>query len=287
MPVYDRSWRPYDGPLTPLRWRFLVLTRQALSGILSTRLHALAFFVACLPPLVFATIIYAANNLEALALLGVRAQDAFAIDTAFFYRFLLVQVGFGFVFTALVAPALVAPDLAHDALVLVLARPLGRREYVLGKLCALAALLSAVTWVPGLLLVLIQGSLAGGGWLALHLRLVAALFVGSWLWILTIGVVALAVSAWVKWRPVATAAVLGVFLVGKGLGEAFNQVLGTDWGRLLVVDDLIVTVWAALFGREAPEGSLPLLPTWIGIALFWGAALFLLARRLRAREVSR
>lgn len=287
MPVYDRSWRPYDGPLTPLRWRFLVLTRQSLAGIFASRLHALAFFAACLPPAVFAAIIYLSHNLEALKLLRAGPEAFLVIDAGFFYQFLLVQVGFGFAFTALVAPALVAPDLAHDALGLILSRPLGRREYVLGKLCALAVVLSAVTWVPGLLLFLIQSSLAGGAWFASHLRLAAALFVGSWIWILTIGVVALAVSAWVRWRPVATAAVLGVFLVGKGLGEAFNQVLDTDWGRLLVVDDLIVTVWAALFGREAPEGSLSLLPTWVGIALFWGAALLLLARRLRAREVSR
>ncbi|QQR74237.1 MAG: hypothetical protein IPJ17_01155 [Holophagales bacterium] len=287
MPVYDRSWRPYDGTLTPLGRRFLVISRQALSGILAVRLHALAFFAACLPPLVFTAIIYGANNLEALTLIGVRAQDAFAIDTGFFYRFLVAQVAFGSVFTALVAPALVAPDLAHDALVLVLARPIDRRDYVLGKLVALAVLLSAVTWVPGLLLFGIQASLAGGDWFTGHLRIAAALFVGSWLWILTVGVVALAVSAWVRWRPVATAAVLGVFLVGKGLGEAFNQVLDTTWGRLLVVDDLIVSVWAALFGREQPEGALPMIATVLGIAAFWLAALRLLARRLRAREVSR
>lgn len=287
MPVYDRSWRPYDGPLTPLSRRFLVISRQALAGLFSARLHALAFFAACLPALVFAVIIYGANNLDALALLGVRASDAFAIDTGFFYRFLVVQVAFGSVFTSLIAPAMVAPDLAHDALVLVLARPIGRREYVLGKLAALVALLSAVTWVPGLLLFGIQASLAGGEWLAAHLRIALALFVGSWLWILTVGLVALAISAWVRWRPVATAAVLGVFLVGKGLGHAVNQLLDTIWGRLLVVDDLIVTVWAALFDREQPEGSLPMLATALGIAAFWVLALRLLARRLQAREVSR
>jgi hypothetical protein len=174
----------------------------------------------------------------------------------------VVQVGFGFVFTALVAPALIAPDLAHDALVLVLARPLGRREYVLGKLCALALLLSAVTWVPGVLLFLIQASLAGGAWFVDNLRIAGAIAIGSWIWIATAGVVALAVSAWVRWKPVATAAVLGVFLVGKGR-RGGHQVSAPTGGACW----WSTTGGDGLRGFSARRRRAPVTPvTWVGIA---------------------
>ena len=38
MAVYERTWRRYTGPLTPLRGRFLVVTRYALSDAFASRL---------------------------------------------------------------------------------------------------------------------------------------------------------------------------------------------------------------------------------------------------------
>ena len=186
-----------------------------------------------------------------------------------------------------------APDLAHNALPLYLSRPLSRSDYILGKLLVLLLPLSAVTWIPGLLLLGLQTSLAGGGWLGTHWRLVPAVVIGSWIWILLLAVLAIAISAWVKWRPVATGMLFGLFIIGEAFGKAIEEIAGFRWGKLLAMDDVVQTIWASLFGgidflgQEYPSNPLPLAACWTMLALILGAAVWMLHRKVRACEVSR
>src|SRR5437588_4557335 len=83
-------------------------------------------------------------------------------------------------------------------------------------------LLSMMTWVPGLLLFGLQGYLEGWAWMADHSRIVTGVFFGAWIWILVIALLALALSAWVKWKPAAGALLFGVFFVASGFGGAIN-----------------------------------------------------------------
>ena len=72
--VYKRSYRPYEGPLTPERWRFLVVPRYALQELVESRV-LMAFVVLCLFPfLAEAAGIYVANSEAARALLQVSGQ---------------------------------------------------------------------------------------------------------------------------------------------------------------------------------------------------------------------
>ena len=61
----------------------------------------------------------------------------------------------------LVGPPLVSRDLRNNALPLYLCRPFSRTEYVMGKMSVMLILLSAITWVPQLLLFLFQSYLRG------------------------------------------------------------------------------------------------------------------------------
>src|SRR6478752_805599 len=74
--------------------------------------------------------------------------------------------------------------LANNALALYLARPFSRTEYVIGKMSVLLILLSLMTWVPGLLLFLLQGYLEGWPWMYDNVRFAAGIFFGAWIWIL-------------------------------------------------------------------------------------------------------
>jgi ABC-2 type transport system permease protein len=183
-----------------------------------------------------------------------------------------------------VGPGLISGDLANRALPLYLSRPFTRVEYVIGKMSVLLILLSLITWVPGLILFGIQGVMAGWGWLGKNLWLAWALFAGSWIWILVLSLMALALSAWVKWRIAAGALLLAVFFVAAGFGEAINAVLEVHWGRLINLTYLFATVWNRLFrSRETFEISEA--SAWIMLALICGGCLALLNRKLRAFEV--
>lgn len=298
MAVHKRTYRPYEGPLTSERWRFLVLPRYGLLELFESRLLT-AFFVVCFMPFVVeASAIYVSHSAAARALLDMSpAAGQEATQPEFFMATLIFQGGLAFLLTAWVAPVLVSPDLVNGALPLYLSRPFSRTEYVLGKAAILLALLSAITWVPGLSLFSLQAGLSGDGWGSKNLRIAGALFAGAWIWIVVLTLLGLALSAWIRWRIVASAALAGVFFMGTAFGEMWREMLGTSWGRLVNLSYLIGLVWRNLFGvlegrtmvREMLDDRRGRdLPTWAasaGLLVTVALCIWLLDRRLRAREV--
>jgi ABC-2 type transport system permease protein len=197
---------------------------------------------------------------------------------------------------------MVASDLANNALPLYLSRPFSRAEYVFGRVATLLLLGSLITWVPGLLLFILQAGLAQGedaGWWHRNLHIAWGIFAGSLIWLLLLAVLALALSAWVRWRIIATGLFVGLFFVMAGVGEATNEALRTYWGRLLNLGYLIMTVWKDLFDVVVTESQrrgqvgdptkldIPAGYCWLALLTVAGICLLLLSRRLQAREVVR
>ncbi|MGD0363690.1 MAG: hypothetical protein ABSC93_22640, partial [Bryobacteraceae bacterium] len=237
MAVFKHAYKGYDGPLTPTWSRFLVLPRYAFDEMRRKRFYSMFFLVSMLAPLIYALIIYIEHNLSALKMLQIR--DLVPINARFFLNFLGWQSMMAFFLAAFVGPGQISPDLANNALSLYLARPFSRTEYVLGKLSVLLILMSVMTWIPGLLLFILQASLEGNGWLSQNLRIANAIFFGAWIWILLISLLALALSAWVKWKPMAGGLLFGVFFVAGGFAGAINGIMRTQWGNLLNLSHLV------------------------------------------------
>jgi ABC-2 type transport system permease protein len=286
MAVHRRTYRTYEGALTEPSRRLLVLPRYALRDIFASRLSAFFLFICCVPLIVELVIVYLYHAPSARALLHMAPSEILSIDEHFFYNILALQGGMALAFAAWVGPLIVAPDLANGALTLYLSRPISRTEYVAGKLMALLALLSAITWVPVLIVFAFQGGLAGAGWAASHLRIAIGTLLSSLLWIGLLAFLSVALSAWVRWRAAATGLFFAVFFVGAGMGEMWNQTLKTRWGSLLNLNFLIDLVWRDLFGLQIRRG-LPISAAWavlVGVTL---VCAWLLDQRLRAREVVR
>lgn len=289
MAVYERTYRRYDGPLTTPWRRFLVVPRYALADVMRSRPFVMFYLLCFVPPFAGLIMIYLRHNLAALQLLGLpleRIRQALPIDGRFFDAGLELQGFFSFLLAVAVAPALISADLRNNGLALYLSRPFSRAEYVLGKLSVLALLLSTITWAPGILLFLLQGYLEGGGWFGAQARILGALLVGSWAWIVALSLLALAVSAWVKWKPVARIALLILFFMLSAFGRVMEVTLGTWWGELLSLRLVIQTIWAGLFGLDLPTG-MPLAAAWTAFAAGSLVCLALLLRRIRAYEVVR
>jgi ABC-2 type transport system permease protein len=294
VPVYDRRYRGFSGERRSPRGAFWTLARYGFSEVFAKRLLLVLFVAACLPAVVFATLIYVANNLELLTLFKVQDNELQeSLSGTLFFWFVVAQGNLAFLFASFAGPSLVGPDLVHGAMPLYLSRPLSRSGYVLGKLAILVTLLSAITWVPGLLLVAVQSSLAGWGWLAGHARVPFGIFLGSAAWIVVLSLAALAVSAWIRWRPLATGALFGLVVVGSAFGTAINETLDTRWGTLLMFAEQIKTIWLELFGVAPLIGggdgprALPVGVCWLALATFAALSLLLLRRKIRAHEVVR
>lgn len=291
MGLRDRAFRRFAGETTPRRRRFLVLWRYGRREVFAHRLVVALFALAFAPSLVVAVLFYLRHNAPVLAAMDVSAADLLTVDAGVFAVLLRIQATFAFVLTALVGPGLVAPDLANNGLALYLARPFSRTEYVLGKMSVLVILTSAITWVPLLLLWLLQAGLEPG-WAAGHLRVASAVFLGSWVWIGFLALLALALSAWVRWRVVAAALLVVVIIVASSLAELINAMFGTGWGHLLSPFLLVLTIWEGLFYGAAsmPQtemAEVPLAAAWVAFAAMCGLCLLVLDKKLAAYQVVR
>jgi ABC-2 type transport system permease protein len=290
MAVYERNYGRYTGPATPEWARFLILPRYAYEVVFKSKLFV-GFLALCFaPPFFGLVVIYLYHNVSALQFLGLtpeRLSQIFPISNEFFFSGLWIQGALSFLLVLFVGPALVSPDLRSNGLPLYLSRPFSRTEYVLGKMSVLAILLSAITWVPGLLLLLLQGYLEGAGWLARNWRISVGVLIGSWVWIVYLSLFALAVSAWMKWKPVARITLALLFFVLMGFGGAISAILQTKWGLLVSSWHVIDAVWMSLFGLRAGEDLPPVGPSWVALAAGCLVFLWLLSRRIRAYEVVR
>jgi ABC-2 type transport system permease protein len=285
MAVYRRNYKPYSGRLTPAWSRCLVLFRYSRRNLFRSKFLTGLFVVCFFNPLVCFLMIYLAHNVGFLEQIGI-PKGVLSIDNKFFFNFMAVQGVFAFLLTAFTGPGLISPDLANGALPLYFCRPFSRAEYVLGKSSVLAILLSQITWVPGLALFFVQASLAGWGWTWTHLWIAGSLIASSLLWIAVLSLLAMALSAWVKWRIVAGALLLGVMFFGAGFAQAINAVLQTQSGYFFNVAYLMTTLWNALFQVDTQQ-AIPVVEALIALLVYCAICLALLMRKVRAYEVVR
>ncbi|MEP6704968.1 MAG: hypothetical protein ABJB34_09195 [Acidobacteriota bacterium] len=307
MAVYEHLYRAYEGESHTAWSRFLVIPRYALREVFKSKLLTTIFILCFIYPLIATILVYLHHNVNALALLQINVRELLPIDASFFQTFVEMQCAFAFILTVLVAPPLISRDLSNNALPLYLCRPLSRAEYVLGKMAVVVFLLSMVTWVPGLLIFVFQASLAGLAWTWANLWMVWAIFFGSMAWIVLLSLLALSVSSLVKWRVVASGALLGLFFVPSAFGEIVNQLFLTRVGHLISLWATMRSVWSGLFGLFVRQtGSIrgtfsnpiyekqfldiallepPLWVSWAVIALICAVCVWLLARKVRAYEV--
>lgn len=285
MAVYRRNYRPYSGSQTPEWSRFLVLFRYSRRNLFRSKVQT-GFFVLCFfYPIVCLVMIYLAHSAGFLAKLGV-PSELISIDNMFFFRYMSVQGVLAFLMTAFAGPGLISPDLANGALPLYFCRPFSRAEYVLGKSSVLGILLSQITWIPGLILFTIQASFAGASWTRNNLWIAGSIVVASLTWIAILSMLAMALSAWVKWRIVAGASLLALMFFGAGFAQAINAVMHTDSGHFVDVGYLMAAVWIGLFKVDA-EKSITAFPALIALLVYCSICLWLLMRKVRAYEVIR
>ena len=306
MAVYEQTYKPYKGILTPEWSRFLIVPRHTLRGVFNSKLFT-AFYVICfLPSLIEAVFIYLHHNVTALSIMNLNARQLIPIDGSFFQTFVIVQGIFAFIVALLVGPPLVSRDLRNNALPLYLCRPFSRTEYVMGKMSVLLILLSWITWVPQLLMFLFQCYLEGFAWLKSNLWIASAIIIAGLVWILLLALLSQTVSALVKWRVVASGVMLGLVIIPSAFAGIVNTLFQTRLANVISLFGLMWNITSGLFGtfdrvsgrvqitdfddnvvREVLLLEPPLWCSWAALFIFCAACLAILHWKVKAYEVVR
>src|SRR6476661_3718122 len=153
MPIHNQGYRRYGGGRAPRGRSWMVIVSAGIRTFLSKRAFLGLLLVSWFPFFVRAVQIYAAANLPQARFLAPTAET--------FRQFLEQQQIFVFFVTVYVGAGLIANDRRANALQIYLSKPLTRAEYVFGKLAILMAFLALVTWLPAIVLLIVQISFAG------------------------------------------------------------------------------------------------------------------------------
>jgi ABC-2 type transport system permease protein len=284
--VYERSYKGYQGSLTPDWARFLVLPRYTFRLVVASKIFLVFLIASLIVPLVMACWVYLSHNAQLLEkALGIQLDGFAQVNADVFLAFMGVQImPLGFILVLMVAPQLISADLANNALPLYLARPFNRIDYILGKMSVLLILLSAVTWIPHGLVFLLQSYFSGWQWFVDNIRIGIAIFVFSWVWIVTSSLVALALSAIFRTKRVIRLSLFAVYIVLSGFGGFLYGALKLNFGLNLSLVIMQQRVAEGLFGTNPEIPDVSLLSAWVSLAVFCGLSTYILFRKIRAYE---
>jgi ABC-2 type transport system permease protein len=156
MPIHDQGYRRYGGSKARTGTGWTVIARAGIRTMISKRAFLGLLLISWFPFFVRAVQFYAAANLSNIPQASMLAPSA---DT--FRQFLEQQQTFVFFVTVYVGAGLIANDRRANALQIYLSKPLTRAEYVFGKLTILMVFLALVTWLPAIVLLVVQIAFAG------------------------------------------------------------------------------------------------------------------------------
>ena len=208
--VYDRGYRPYEGPRGARGAATYALykasIRRALGLRRSWRQKVAPFVllgVVTIPAIINVGIGYVTRNQVVDRVEIVTYRDYVGVSSALL------------LFVALVAPDVVCPDRRQRVLPLMFARPLTGVDYVVAKVGAIATILFAFSFLPQVVLfvgnMLVSDSALD--YFSGHLDVLWKVPVSVALLAVYYAVVGVAISSLTDRRIVAGAAVIGLFLV--------------------------------------------------------------------------
>jgi ABC-2 type transport system permease protein len=255
----------------------MVIARTGIRTILRKRLFLGLLLMAWIPFVVGAVMVYLNASFPQFTLLAMTAQR--------FREFLGTQDIFVFFITIWVGAGLVANDKRANALQIYLSKPLTRTEYIIGKLVILSAFLLLVTWVPAILLLLLQLAFSGSfTFLRQNLYLFPAVTVFSCLQVLTSAFTILALSSLSKSSRYVAILYAGAYLFSHAVYGVIYAITGStklSWlslpGNLNQIGDIVF--------RVQPRYSTPAVVSVLAMAVVIGLSIWVLERRVRGVEV--
>jgi ABC-2 type transport system permease protein len=277
MPIHDQGYRRYTGQRIPHGRAWSVIAKAGVRTLITRRAFIGLLLVSWLPFFVRAVQIYAAANLPQASFL--------APDARMFRQFLEQQEVFQFFVTVYAGAGLIANDRRANALQIYLSKPLTRADYVFGKLAILMTFLLLVSWVPAVVLLLVQIVFSGSFRFFLdNLYLFPAITVFSLIQVLSVSAAMLALSSLSNSSRYVGILYAGLIFFSQALyGVVYGVTRDSGLAWMSIAYDLN-QLGDAIF-RLPLRYSIPVPIAFLAIAALIAGSGFILRRRVTGVEV--
>jgi ABC-2 type transport system permease protein len=278
MPIHDLSYRRYQGEREPPRGVWTVITSVGIMTFLRRRMFLAVLLGAWIPFVIYAARIYFTTNFA-------QAADLLPTNVKMFREFLDAQGFWVFIVTIFVGAGLIANDRRANALQIYLSKPLTRAEYVAGKLAILVIFLLLITWLPAMLLLLLQIVFSGSfAFARANLALIPSITVASFVEVLVNALMMLSLSSLSKSARFTGILYAGVALFSHAVFGLVSLITGGSRAAWISFIANLEQVSDAIF-RLPPRYETPVPVCIVAIIAFIVIPLFILERRVRGVEV--
>jgi ABC-2 type transport system permease protein len=277
MPIHDQSYRRYAGQREHYGRAWAVIAWTGIRSIAGNRKFLALLLLAWLPFIVRGVQMYLAASFPQFTMLAPTAET--------FRQFLDQQNIFVFFITIWVGAGLIAGDKRVNALQIYLAKPLSRAEYVAGKLAILAAFLLLVTWLPAVLLLLLQPMFAGSfEFVRANLFLLPAITVFAFLQVTVASFAMLALSSLSKSSRYVAVLYAGAIFFTEAVFNVVRVITGSTAFSWLSFPASLRQVGNVVF-RIAPAYATPWTVSFAVLLLLIAVSILILERQVRGVEV--
>jgi ABC-2 type transport system permease protein len=276
VPIHDQGYRRYGGGRTAHGGAWWVIARAQLARALRQRPFILLLLFACVPFVVRAVQFYFSATFQQMSVLAPTAQT--------FREFISQQGLFVFLVTIALGGA-IADDRRANALQLYLSKPLTRVEYVVGRMVPAVACVLAITFVPAMLLVLLQIAFSGSTtFVQQNLFIVPAITLVSLAQALVAAFTIMALSSLSKSRRFVSVMYAGIIIFTTAMAEVLRGITGSRAWAAISPRAMLDVLADGVFRVQAR----PPVPVWVALVVLIGLialSIWILDRRVRAVEI--
>jgi len=278
MPIHDQGYRRYGGDRAPRGQAWVVIARAGIRTFFAKKAFLGLLLGAWLPFIVRSVQIYATANFP-------QARDILAVKPETFRQFLDQQGIFVFFITVYVGAGLIANDRRANALQIYLSKPLSRAEYIFGKLAILMAFLLLVTWVPAIVLLIVQIMFSGNfTFLKNNVFLFPAITLFSFIYVVMVSASMLALSSLSNSSRYVGIMYAALIFFSQALYGVLRFVTGNTSLSWISYSFNLEQVGDAIF-RLPPRYDTPWTVSLLMIGLLIAGSAFVLERRVRGVEI--
>jgi ABC-type transport system involved in multi-copper enzyme maturation permease subunit len=285
--IREKGYTHWDGQLTDRRLPWWPIARTGIQLAFKKKAFRFFFAGAFLPAFFALGGLYVSERLEDFKAIVKSNQTLLRIDPNYFRTFLTSSSFLFLLLLVLVfaAAGLIADDLKHSSLQLYFSRPIGKKDYLVGKMSVITFFVLVLTALPWLLLVIFKLIFAGNfkflaqyPWLPLSILGYAVLLAAFFAFFI------LLLSASSRNTRYVTILVFTIYIFSDVLSGILRSIFKIPAMSLFSIRANLQQAGALFFGQKLPH-DVPAVWSLAVLAAICALSAIVLARKIRSVEV--